>query len=70
MLSLGGMAECQVLALEQMDGVVSASLLWGNPFTDVPELCSQVLVLLEGNAPDSCVMSEPPRVLVAFASPG
>lgn len=37
----------QVLALEDQPGVLAAALCWGNPFTDVPELLSQVLVLID-----------------------
>ena len=41
----------RVLALEQEPGVLAAALCWGNPFTDVSELLSQVLVLVDSNSP-------------------
>jgi len=35
----------------ELEGVaMSAGIMIGNPFTDVPELCSQVIVATEGNA--------------------
>ena len=37
-------------ALEQRPGILSASVLIGNPFTDVPELCTQVVVVAEEDA--------------------
>jgi microcystin degradation protein MlrC len=44
--------ECQ--RLEQSGAALSAGLMIGNPFTDVPELCSQVL-LMENARGDSLV---------------
>lgn len=32
------------------DGIASAQVMIGNPFTDVPELCSQVVAVANGNA--------------------
>ena len=32
----------RVIALENQPGVLAAALCWGNPFTDVLELLSQV----------------------------
>ena len=40
--------ECQRLVAEGM--VLAAGIMIGNPFTDVPELCSQVLVMTDGDA--------------------
>jgi microcystin degradation protein MlrC len=37
----------RIIALEAEPGVIAAALCWGNPFTDVPELLSQVLVLVD-----------------------
>lgn len=36
--------------LEASDGVLSAGMFWGNPFTDVPELRSNSLVVTDGDA--------------------
>ena len=41
----------RVIALEAEPGVIAAALCWGNPFTDVPELLCQVLVLVDSNSP-------------------
>lgn len=38
--------ECQRL---ERDGALQASVMIGNPFTDVPELCTQVLVTTDGD---------------------
>jgi microcystin degradation protein MlrC len=40
--------ECQ--RLEREGKALAASIMIGNPFTDVPELCSQVIVETDGNA--------------------
>jgi microcystin degradation protein MlrC len=40
--------ECQ--RLEAEGTVLAAGIMIGNPFTDVPELCSQVLVMTDGDA--------------------
>jgi microcystin degradation protein MlrC len=39
--------ECQ--AIERSPGGLSAAMFWGNPFTDVPDLCSNSLVVLDGD---------------------
>lgn len=39
--------ECQ--ALEASAGGLSAAMFWGNPFTDVPDLCSSSLVVTDGD---------------------
>lgn len=39
--------ECQ--AIERGPGGLSAAMFWGNPFTDVPDLCSNSLVVLDGD---------------------
>ncbi len=41
------LAECR--RLEEEGSVLAAGIMIGNPFTDVPELCSQVLVLTDGD---------------------
>lgn len=41
------LAECR--RLEEEGGVLAAGIMIGNPFTDVPELCSQVLILTDGD---------------------
>jgi microcystin degradation protein MlrC len=40
--------ECQ--AIEASAGDLSAAMFWGNPFTDVPDLCSNSLVVTDGDA--------------------
>jgi microcystin degradation protein MlrC len=40
--------ECQRLEAEGL--ALAAGIMIGNPFTDVPELCSQVLVMTDGDA--------------------
>ncbi len=40
--------ECQ--RIERDGTAMSAGIMIGNPFTDVPELCSQVIVMTENNA--------------------
>lgn len=35
--------------LEEQEGVLAAGLMIGNPFTDVPELCSQAVVVTDGD---------------------
>lgn len=42
------LAECR--RLEEEGSVLAAGIMIGNPFTDVPELCSQVLILTDGDA--------------------
>ncbi len=37
-------------AIEQSAGGLSAGMFWGNPFTDVPELRSNALVVVDGDA--------------------
>ena len=39
----------QCLELEASGAVVSADLMWGNPFTDVPELGCEVLICMDGD---------------------
>lgn len=39
--------QCQ--QLEQRESILAAGIMIGNPFTDVPELCSQVLVVTDGD---------------------
>jgi microcystin degradation protein MlrC len=39
--------ECQ--AIESSPGGLSAAMFWGNPFTDVPDLCSNSLVVTDGD---------------------
>ncbi len=39
--------QCQ--HLEQDDAVLAAAIMIGNPFTDVPELCTQVVVTTDGD---------------------
>ena len=39
--------ECQ--RIEQDGTAIAAGIMIGNPFTDVPELCSQVLVMTDGD---------------------
>jgi microcystin degradation protein MlrC len=41
--------ECQ--RLERDGSALAAGIMIGNPFTDVPELCSQVLVMTDGTEP-------------------
>ncbi|MGX5734991.1 M81 family metallopeptidase [Bosea thiooxidans] len=41
------LAECR--RLEEEGRALAAGIMIGNPFTDVPELCSQVLVLTDGD---------------------
>lgn len=41
--------ECQ--SIEASEGGLSAAMFWGNPFTDVPDLCSNSLVVTD-NDPD------------------
>ena len=36
-------------ALEQQPGILAAGMMIGNPFTDVPELCSQAIVVADGD---------------------
>jgi microcystin degradation protein MlrC len=43
----GRIRECQ--AIEASPGGLSAAMFWGNPFTDVPDLCSNSLVVTDGN---------------------
>lgn len=44
----GRIRECQ--AIEASPGGLSAAMFWGNPFTDVPDLCSNSLVVTDGAA--------------------
>lgn len=44
----GRIRECQ--AIETSSGGLSAAMFWGNPFTDVPDLCSNSLVVTNGDA--------------------
>lgn len=41
------LAECR--RLEEEGSALAAGIMIGNPFTDVPELCSQVLILTDGD---------------------
>lgn len=43
----GCIRECQ--AIEASAGGLSAAMFWGNPFTDVPDLCSNSLVVTDGD---------------------
>lgn len=43
----GRIRECQ--AIEASPGGLSAAMFWGNPFTDVPDLCSNSLVVTDGD---------------------
>lgn len=48
--------ECQRL---ELDGTaLSAGIMIGNPFTDVPELCSQVIIVTDNNAEVASVEAE------------
>lgn len=42
--------ECK--RMEREGGVLAAGVMIGNPFTDVPELCSQVIAVTDGERPD------------------
>lgn len=44
----GRIRECQ--AIEASPGGLSGAMFWGNPFTDVPDLCSNSLVVTDGDA--------------------
>jgi microcystin degradation protein MlrC len=44
--------ECQ--AIEASEGGLSAGMFWGNPFTDVPDLCSNSLVITDGDPERAC----------------
>lgn len=55
--------ECQ--RLERENGMaLSAAIMIGNPFTDVPELCCQVLVTTDGN--ESLAKREAERIAAEF----
>lgn len=55
--------ECQ--RLERENGMaLSAAIMIGNPFTDVPELCTQVLVTTDGN--ESLARREAERIAAEF----
>jgi microcystin degradation protein MlrC len=43
----GRIRECQ--AIERSPGGLAAAMFWGNPFTDVPDLCSNSLVVTDGD---------------------
>ncbi len=43
----GRIRECQ--AIEASPDGLSAAMFWGNPFTDVPDLCSNSLVVTDGD---------------------
>ncbi len=43
----GRIRECQ--AIEASESGLSAAMFWGNPFTDVPDLCSNSLVVTDGD---------------------
>ncbi|MFM8580218.1 MAG: M81 family metallopeptidase [Planctomycetaceae bacterium] len=51
----GAIGECIVRAreIEAAPGGLSAAVMWGNPFTDVPELGTSSLVVLDGNTPQA-----------------
>jgi microcystin degradation protein MlrC len=44
----GRIRDCQ--RIEATTGGLSAAMFWGNPFTDVPDLCSNSLVVTDGDA--------------------
>jgi len=54
--------EC--LALEQSGAAIAAGVMIGNPFTDVPELCSQVLVMTDRDPAEAVKTAE--RIAAAF----
>lgn len=43
----GRIRECK--AFEATEGGLAAGMFWGNPFTDVPDLCSNSLVITDGD---------------------
>lgn len=43
----GPIRQCQ--AIEASEGGLSAGMFWGNPFTDVPDLCSNSLVVTDND---------------------
>ena len=47
----GSIRECIDLAkqIEASDSGLAAAMMWGNPFTDVPELCSRSVVVMDGD---------------------
>ena len=49
----------QAVALEKSDpAVLSADVFWGNPFTDVPELGSQIVLTHTATDPDEVELIE------------
>jgi microcystin degradation protein MlrC len=54
--------ECR--RLEAEGSVLAAGIMIGNPFTDVPELCSQVLIMTDGDA--ALAEAEATRLAEAF----
>lgn len=56
--------ECQ--RLEQTGAALAAGIMIGNPFTDVPELCSQVLLLENGNT--SSLQGDAVKIATGFWS--
>ena len=53
-------------ALEQQPGILAAGMMIGNPFTDVPELCSQAVVVADGD--ENFARSEALQMAVDFWS--
>ena len=51
--------ECQ--RLERDGSALAAGIMIGNPFTDVPELCSQVLVMTDGDRDRAAAGGRAPR---------
>jgi microcystin degradation protein MlrC len=56
--------ECQ--RLERDGTALAAGIMIGNPFTDVPELCSQVIVMTDGN--EASARREAERIAAEFWS--
>ena len=52
----GAVRECIRLAkeIEAGENALSAGVMWGNPFTDVPELRTNSFVVMDGDEPAAC----------------
>ncbi|SVD18939.1 uncharacterized protein METZ01_LOCUS371793, partial [marine metagenome] len=52
----GAVSECINLAkhIEENDAGLSAGVMWGNPFTDVPELRTNSIVVMDGDETAAC----------------
>lgn len=52
----GAVSECINLAkhIEESDAGLSAGVMWGNPFTDVPELRTNSIVVMDGDETTAC----------------